>query len=100
MVKAMDIKESIEALKYINLTRVHPFFSWEEMKEVRDIAIEALEKQVPKKPTKLEYKLLLDMGWIYRCPACGCACGENKYHPEVTQDDMYCTQCGQKLDWE
>lgn len=96
----MNRKEAIEALKLINLKSVHPFLSWEEMMEVRDIAIEALEKQVPKKPTKLEYKLLLEAGWIYKCPNCGCACGENKYHPEVTEDDMFCTQCGQKLDWE
>lgn len=39
----MEIKEVIEALKHINLTRVHPFYSWEEMKEVRDMAIVALE---------------------------------------------------------
>ena len=59
-----------------------------------------LQKQVPKKPKKLTYKLLIDEGWIYECPTCGCACGENKYHPDVTGDDLYCTQCGQKLDWE
>ena len=59
-----------------------------------------LARDIPKKPKKLTYKLLLDAGWIYGCPNCGCACGENKFHPEVTQDDMYCTQCGQALDWE
>jgi len=45
------VREAIEALKYINLKRVHPFYDWEEMMEVRDTAIEALEKQLPKKPT-------------------------------------------------
>lgn len=59
-----------------------------------------LGRDIPKKPKKLTYKLLLDDGWMYECPTCGCACGENKYHPEVTQDDVYCTQCGQKLDWD
>lgn len=37
------IDEAIHALKHINLIRVHPFYSWEEMKEIRDMAIEALE---------------------------------------------------------
>lgn len=69
-----------------------------ESDDMRNV-INALSKQIPMKPKKLTYKLLLDAGWIYECPSCGCACGENKYHPEVTQDDMYCTQCGQKLDW-
>ena len=59
----------------------------------------ALDKQISKKPKKLTYTPLLNAGWIYECPKCGCACGENKYHPEVTCDDMYCTQCGQKINW-
>lgn len=61
-------------------------------------ALEALRKQIPIKPKKLTYKLLLEDGWIYKCPTCGCACGENKFHPDVTKDDIYCTQCGQALD--
>ena len=43
------VREAIEALKIINLKRVHPFYDWEEMREIRDIAIEALKKQLPKK---------------------------------------------------
>ena len=39
------IDEAIHALKHINLIRVHPFYSWEEMKEIRDMAIEALERR-------------------------------------------------------
>lgn len=41
----MTNEEAIKALKLINLNRVHPFLSWEEMMEVRDKAIEALKKQ-------------------------------------------------------
>lgn len=63
------------------------------------MAVEALEKQIPKKPQKLTYQLLLDEGWIYECPTCRCACGENRFHSEVTKDDIYCTQCGQLLDF-
>lgn len=36
--------EAIEALKLINLSRVHPFYTWEEMLEVRDMAIQALKE--------------------------------------------------------
>lgn len=47
------------------------------------IAIQALDKQIPKKPEK-------DMGYGY-CPLC-----------EQGVDDAYlfCYQCGQRLDWE
>ena len=45
-------------------------------------AIEALEKQIPKK--------LKDDGWLY-CPICG---------RDVLMDRFnYCPDCGQALDW-
>ena len=40
----MTENEAIEALRLINTSRVHPFYSWEEMAEVRDIAIKALKE--------------------------------------------------------
>lgn len=40
----MTENEAIEALRLINTSRVHPFYSWEEMAEVRDIAITALKE--------------------------------------------------------
>ena len=46
----MSPNEAIGALKLINLKGVHPFYDWEEMLEVRNVAINALEKQIPKKP--------------------------------------------------
>ena len=47
-----------------------------------DMAIEALEKQIPKK--------LKDDGWLY-CPICG---------RDVLMDRFnYCPDCGQALDW-
>lgn len=78
----MSPNEAIGALKLINLKGVHPFYDWEEMLEVRDIAINALEKQMPKK--------LKDDGWLY-CPICG---------RDVLMDRFnYCPDCGQALDW-
>ena len=40
----MTENEAIEALRLINTSSVHPFYSWEEMAEVRDIAISALKE--------------------------------------------------------
>lgn len=61
-----------------------------------DIAISALEKQIPKKPIirKEEYSA------FYDCPCCGRyfvskidgeLCGGQKYD--------YCFKCGTKIDW-
>ena len=93
----MTPKEAIDNLKYMisgDCTDTQVDF----VDEI-DMAIEALEKQIPKKPTKLTHKILIDAGWIYACPNCEAACGENKYHPEVTDDEMYCPSCGQAIDW-
>jgi hypothetical protein len=96
----MEVKEAIRRIEEHN--SIHFAEEYPRAIKITDaliMAIEALKKQVPMKPKKLTNKLLLDAGWVYECPTCGCACGENKYHPEVTCDDLYCTQCGQMLDW-
>ncbi len=102
----MTEKEAIETLKHINLSRVHPFYSWEEMAEVRDIAISALEeiqkyralgtveelwgameKQRAKKPKKIKPCKSVS---YYSCPECGGLLGANQ---------EYCEFCGQAIDW-
>lgn len=59
-----------------------------------DIAISAIEKQIPKKPLNVEKH-------YYKCPCC-------KQDLGVSDDDifvyenptpMYCSKCGQALDW-
>ena len=60
--------------------------------EALGLAIQALEKQIPKKVVK-------DEKWSYKCPCCGeCAetdCGDAFYDYRLD----YCNGCGQKLDW-
>lgn len=99
----MTENEAIEALRLINTSRVHPFYSWEEMAEVRDIAISALEeiqqyrkigtveecreavdKQKPKKPV-----LRNDNGKLRKsCPVCGC------FFSPLSRS---CPKCGQAI---
>lgn len=58
------------------------------------VAIEALEKQIPKKPREKHYEEEGERPYIkYKCPSC-----ESKYqiHNFI---DSYCNNCGQKLDW-
>ena len=52
--------------------------------EARDIAIKALEKQIPKKP-KTDDRYVM-----YICPRC------NEF---IKINKNYCMNCGQKLDW-
>lgn len=70
-----------EAIKVIKNNR--PTSGYTMLNEALGIAINALDKQIPKKPTKDKYVLELDF-----CPMCG---------TEVTNCN-YCPLCGQKID--
>ena len=63
------------------------------------MAMQALEKQIPKKPTphKVEVdKIKIGNGWwckgttVYRCPCC------NEF---ISRTYTYCSECGQALEW-
>lgn len=60
-----------------------------EMQELSDMAISALEKQIPQKPVMFKDTNRAD------CPACGATVRGIK---EPFGD--WCSKCGQKLDWE
>ena len=68
-----------------------------EMAEFKALAIEALEKQVQKKPTKTKIATLNKspeaISWeqIHCCPRC-----ESNLAPQY----KYCPQCGLEIDWE
>ena len=66
----------------------------EQMKYAKQIAIEALEKQIPKKPLKQECDFF-DFNLV--CPECKNRIlnvwNKREYKPN------YCHYCGQALDW-
>ena len=67
-----------------------------EMAEFKALAIEALEKQIPKSPDYeddgyADGELIYDI-WI--CPNCG------RYYDVDFDDYEYCPLCGQAIDWE
>ena len=72
--------------------------NFERTKEIEAyaMAIKALEKQIPKKPTYEGDGYAPDGTFVWDewlCPCC-----EKRY--EVDYDDYdYCPNCGQKLDW-
>lgn len=88
--------------------------------EARDMAINALEKQIPKKPILKsgeslvhinkgdkphEWKLNKWCSWC--CPVCGWFVGERynrvrndgSIHPHDQRKSNYCNECGQAIDW-
>lgn len=63
--------------------------------DVKDMAIKALEKHIPKKPTEEQIDF---EEFVCICPTCKYTC---EYGFEDFRDRKYeyCPMCGQKLDW-
>ena len=59
---------------------------WDEQEKAVNLAIEALEKQIPKKPIEQRY---VNNELIGHCPSCQL----------IAYWQRYCSNCGQKLDW-
>ena len=111
----MTENEAIEALRLINTSSVHPFYNWEEMAEVRDIAISALKEiqqyrkigtveecreAVEKQKAK---KCIIDScpdHTHYKCPSCG-KIQKTKYDNSTFGCILNnCSNCGQALEME
>lgn len=75
-----------------------------------ETAIEALEKQVPKKPVEeFETHALYDFDGNYteqlditsfRCPTCKCVISSGEISKEDCIDIRYCDICGRAILWE
>ena len=76
--------EAIECLK-IN----KPTSGYMILQEAVDMAIQALEKQIPKKPHKNFEKF----------SGVWCSCGKYIGKGYFVEKPSFCSDCGQKLDW-
>nr|DAE65168.1 MAG TPA: PROTEIN/RNA Complex, archaeal, ribosomal, 50S, protein.0A [Bacteriophage sp.]DAQ69113.1 MAG TPA: PROTEIN/RNA Complex, archaeal, ribosomal, 50S, protein.0A [Caudoviricetes sp.] len=97
----MTESEAIEELKYDcnELGKAIPCdTSWGcSFENAYGMAIKALEKQISKKPTPIDYEKYIDvidnarfLRGAYWCPNC----------KHVVKSGSFCKDCGQKLDWE
>lgn len=87
-----------EAIKELHGIRPRGGIIPQKRAEALDVAIQALEKQIPKKPIMRQYFENLEEEYLC-CPTCG----------EILTDRIpadnktfyfHCMNCGQKLDWE
>lgn len=85
----MDKKKVREAIETIKSN--YPTSGYYMLCEALDIAIEALEKQLPKKPIDKSGVKDNDTiyGYVGRCPSCN----------DIVDDSMIVCDCTQVLDW-
>lgn len=104
----MTESEAIEKLKNMRLfmqiedeNNKHKFA--EDDYKANEMAIQALEKQIPMKPVR---KLRSGMGWEYKDYYCSCGkfIGSEPHIKSILEEGeipvKYCNDCGQRLDFE
>lgn len=91
----MTYEEAVEKIKWIMQNKSHT-------KELCDICIEALEKQIPKKPIVKTHKYIGsddDFTDKYYCPVCNALIiNEDTNGFYAGRKQKHC-DCGQALDW-
>ena len=81
-----------EAIKELHGIRPRGGIIPQKRAEALDMAIQALEKQIPKKVVK-------DGKRSYKCPCCGESAKTETGDSFIDYRLDYCDGCGQKLDW-
>ena len=85
----MTYKEAIENLKILKISEDDSGVGKLKI-QTYNIAIEALEKQIPKEPSNREDNSEISYGY---CPCCSDII-------DNWRDIRYCGECGQAIDWE
>lgn len=91
-----------EAIEILQMVKTETFYRYPKMNQALNLAISALEKQIPKKPTPhivqpVEAPIKIGCGhWgkgttVYECPNC---------KEWVSKIYKHCPNCGQALEWE
>ena len=93
----MTESEAVEKLKNMRLfmqieDKSNDFKFAEDDYKANEMAIQALEKQIPKKVVK-------DRKRSYKCPCCGESAKTETGDSFIDYRLDYCDSCGQKLDW-
>lgn len=90
----MTESEAIEAIQFD--LKIGGEIHSKVLRDAVDVAIQALEKQIQKKPIPIDYGKYIDvidnarfLRGAYWCPNC----------KHVVKTGSFCSDCGQKLDW-
>ena len=88
----MTYKEAIDELRemYRDGNYIEESLDASDKELAIDIAIEAIEKQIPKKSKLIAYNKEKHVGYA-QCPMC---------HGMIIINQQHCENCGQRIDWK
>lgn len=94
----MTIEEAINELNELTMYVEHAFTEEHKCKsfEALQMAIESLERQIPKKPEDIQTPLIR---WGI-CPICKGLPEQLGSPQRIFNSENYCPNCGQAIDWE
>lgn len=93
----MIIINEREAIETIKCNK--PTSGYSMLCESLDMAIEALEKQIPKKPLEKYYENEGEPPYIKYCCPNGCKIQLIPPRKNLACETLYCPKCGQAIDW-
>lgn len=88
------VREAIEVIK--GYRRLDEYMNNTERLPYCDMAIEALEKQLPK---KVDFEEDVAENMCVECPSCGSFLGYQVDCLDENYQFDYCEHCGQRIDW-
>nr|DAU48348.1 MAG TPA: zinc-ribbon containing domain protein [Bacteriophage sp.] len=97
----MKESEAVEAIQFD--LKIGGEIHSQVLRDAVDVAIQALEKQIPMKPNKT-----IDSSWgtkkeVHTCPVCDCDLTEVYFiapqESKIKEKITYCEACGQAIDW-
>lgn len=86
----IDVQEKSKRITHANISAIN-----EDIKAYK-IAIEALEKQLPK---RVDFEEDVAENMCVECPSCGSFLGYQVDCLDENYQFNYCEHCGQRLDW-
>lgn len=93
----MNLEEALDIIDtdpcYIGLPESRKGVSYDDYFEAKGLVMEAAESHIPKKPLK---ESLAERG----CPRCNGYLNFDTLNDNLKWAPKYCSNCGQKIDWE
>jgi len=101
--EAIELLNAIRPVALRNASWLERFYGTGTINDALEMAVSALKKQIPVKPTRIDKNETFDGNWIKVCPNCRRILIERITKADISYPHIYnmtahCI-CGQAIDW-